>query len=212
MNETFSEQDLLRPIWLFGHSAPSRWGNNLEGVLDPRHPTRHSIWTSVLDYLQEKVFDDGPRLRLDASKLLFRNAFGCAEDVLPKLDFATPAVEKRRFLLSKQIEQYSPPVILTFGDQAYRFVSFASSPDQLVPSRKLKIEELGGRFRIVLDAFSPQHANVFPLLHASVARASWAKTGEKFSDSEGEKNYFRYVGHKLGELLLSYGRAWPIWQ
>ncbi len=187
MSETFSEHQLLRRIWLFGHSPPSRWSHNLEGVLDPRHPTRHSIWTSVADYLQGKVFDDGPRLRLDACKLLFRNAFGSADDVLPKLDFARPAVEEQRVLLSQQIQQYRPPVILTFGDEAYRFVSFASVSGQLVPRRRLKIENLGKTFRDVVGKFPPQQVNVFPLLHASVARASWATVGEKFSGPVGEK-------------------------
>jgi hypothetical protein len=165
----------------------------------------------VADYLQERVFDDGPRWRLDACKLLFRNAFDSADDVLPKLDFAYPAVEKRRSLLSRQIQQHRPPVILTFGDQAYRFVSFASASNQSVPARNLKVEDIGETFRNVLHNFGPQQVNVIPLLHASVARASWATVGAKFSGN-GEENYFRYVGHGLGDLLLRYGRGWPIWR
>jgi hypothetical protein len=151
-------------------------------------------------------------LRLNACKLLFRNAFASADDVLPELDFARPAVEKQRGLLSQQIQQYRPPVILTFGDQAYRFVSFASVAGRTVPARRLKVEDLGERFRDALNKFDPEKPNVFPLLHASVARASWATVGQKFSGLNGEKNYFKYVGHRLGDLLLSYGRGWPIWR
>jgi len=202
------EKELGRRIWLFGHSPPKRWDDILDGVLDPRHPTRHSIWTSVADYLQERVFDNGPQLRLDAQKLLFRNAF----DSATKLDFTSSVVETLRISLSQQLKQFRPPVVFTFGDEAYRFVSCANAPDKPVPRHSLKIEDLGKRFRGVCVKFDPQEVNIFPLLHASVARKSWAIVGERFSGPDKENNYFRYVGQKLGDVLLHHGRDWPIWR
>jgi hypothetical protein len=44
-----------RKIWLLGHSYPEAWVHVLNEPLDPRHPTRHNIWTPVLDRLQERV-------------------------------------------------------------------------------------------------------------------------------------------------------------
>jgi uracil-DNA glycosylase len=164
----------------------------------------------VADYLQERVFDNGPQLRLDAQKLVFRNAFDSATQ--SKLDFTSSVVETQRVSLSQQLEQFHPPVVFTFGDEAYRFVSYANAPDKPVPLHRLKLEDLGKRFRDVCEKFDPREVNIFPLLHASVARASWAIVGKRFSGPDEENNYFRYVGQKLGDVLLRYGRDWPIWR
>jgi hypothetical protein len=60
-------------FWLLGDSEPERWKNLLHGPLDPRHPIRHNIWTSVLDVIQDQVFRKAG-LRFDTSQIYIRNA------------------------------------------------------------------------------------------------------------------------------------------
>lgn len=67
------------PIWLLGDSNPRNWEDVLETPLDPRHPARHNIWTSVLDIINEQVFKTC-RSRLDSSRLYTRNAVERAKD------------------------------------------------------------------------------------------------------------------------------------
>lgn len=43
-------------IWLLGDSNPKNWDSILETPLDPRHPARHSIWTPVIDVIQDQAF------------------------------------------------------------------------------------------------------------------------------------------------------------
>ncbi|MBK8048508.1 MAG: hypothetical protein IPK16_16155 [Anaerolineales bacterium] len=60
--------DKTCPIWLLGDSNPSNWQDVLVTPLDPRHPARHSIWTPVLDVMQDRVFRK-QRLRIDTSSI-----------------------------------------------------------------------------------------------------------------------------------------------
>jgi hypothetical protein len=61
------------PIWLIGDSPPEAWAAKLDTPLDPRHPARHSIWTSVADPMQDMLYRQS-KLRLDMSRLYIRNA------------------------------------------------------------------------------------------------------------------------------------------
>ncbi|MBN1936604.1 MAG: hypothetical protein JW934_18220, partial [Anaerolineae bacterium] len=60
-------------IWLLGDSNPKQWQDILQVPLDPRHPIRHNIWTSVLEIIQDKVFRECGS-RVDTSSLYIRNA------------------------------------------------------------------------------------------------------------------------------------------
>ena len=66
-------------IWLLGDSNPAKWEKVLETPLDPRHPTRHNIWTPVLDVIQDKVFRTS-KSRIDASSIYIRNAVESPND------------------------------------------------------------------------------------------------------------------------------------
>ena len=44
------------PIWLVGGSPPEAWADKLDTPLDPRHPARHSIWTSVADSMLDRLY------------------------------------------------------------------------------------------------------------------------------------------------------------
>jgi hypothetical protein len=61
------------PIWLLGDSNPKNWQDILVSPFDSRHPARHSIWTPVLDVIQDNVFRKS-RIRIDTSSIYIRNA------------------------------------------------------------------------------------------------------------------------------------------
>lgn len=63
------------PVCLIADSPPKNWEEALDIPLDPRHPARHNIWSSVLCYMQEALYYDDKR-RFDTSKLYIRNAIG----------------------------------------------------------------------------------------------------------------------------------------
>jgi len=54
MNESVGDPKF--PIWLIGDSPPEAWADKLDTPLDPRHPARHSIWTSVADPMQDRFY------------------------------------------------------------------------------------------------------------------------------------------------------------
>jgi len=60
-------------IWLIADSEPRSWQGLLLTPLDPRHPARHSIWTSVLDYMQEMLYRE-QKLRFASDRLYITNA------------------------------------------------------------------------------------------------------------------------------------------
>lgn len=198
------------PVWLFAHSPPKKWPE-VRGVLDPRHPTRHSIWTSVSEYMQERVFNAGPKMRLDTDQFNFQNTFLDSEHVKKNLDFTEENVAARVKFIRRQLHAFRPKIVLTFGEQAFRLVKFANNLDNVAINKPMKIEDLGEQFCKSLKNFDVENVNIIPLLHASVARKSWLTAGKKFSGEAGSDNYFRFVGIGLGDLFLSHARHWEIW-
>src|SRR4030065_460436 len=61
------------PLWLIADSNPAKWEARLSTPLDPRHPTRHNIWTPVLDEMQDGIYR-ASRQRIDTSGIYVRNA------------------------------------------------------------------------------------------------------------------------------------------
>ena len=66
-------------VSLLGDSNPRGWQNALKTPLDPRHPARHSIWTSVLEVIQDRVYRES-RQRVDTVSIYIRNAVGDPDD------------------------------------------------------------------------------------------------------------------------------------
>src|SRR5665213_2839969 len=121
-------EQLNRKVWLLGHSYPRRWVNNLDEPLDPRHPTRHSIWTPVLDRLQERVYADGNRLRLNIERCFLSNVAKKQQpDTEPDWDWDWngPSMAARIEEFSGLSAKHRPPVLVTFGADAYRFATKA---------------------------------------------------------------------------------------
>jgi uracil-DNA glycosylase len=188
------------PIWLIGDSPPAAWVNKLDTPLDPRHPARHNIWTSVADPLQDRLYRQR-KLRLDTSRLYIRNA-------MLSLGEQIQSSEPR---LKELLDKHRPSVVLTFGASAFMLALFASgeTPQKLCKTTKL----LGERFRSRIEKYDEHKVNIIPLLHVSIARGKFLEGHRDFVGAYGQApvNYFDYVGTKLADLLLTKLRDKPIW-
>jgi len=194
------------PIWLIGDSPPEAWADKLDTPLDPRHPARHSIWTSVADPMQDRLYRMGKR-RLDTSQLYIRNAMNKPFTGRGISEFLRLSEESLKEMLSN----YQPNILLTFGVSAFMITLFAlgESPQRIYDTTKL----LGEQFRHRIENYDNRKVNVIPLLHASIARRHFLKAHEYFVDGHGgtPPNYFEYVGAILADLLLAELSDKKIW-
>jgi len=188
------------PIWLIGDSPPEKWADKLDTPLDPRHPARHNIWTSVADVMQDRLYRQR-KLRLDTSRLYIRNAmlsFG------EQIQLSGPR-------LKGLLDRHRPTVVLTFGASAFMITLFASGevPQKLYKTTKL----LGEQFRSRIEKYDEHKVNIIPLLHVSIARGKFLEGHRDFVGPYGNMppNYFDYVGTKLADLLLSKFSDKPVW-
>jgi hypothetical protein len=194
------------PIWLIGDSPPEKWADKLDSPLDPRHPARHNIWTSIADSMQDRLYQQS-RLRLDTSRLYIRNA---ADRSLAIADYQKQ-MQLSRKMLQELIDKYKPKIVLTFGIYAF-MVTLLSSGE---PSPKFfkTTKLLGEEFRSRLKKYDNRKVNVIPLLRVSIARGRFLESHRDFVGTDGEihPNYFDYVGDKLAELLLTNFLDETIW-
>jgi len=187
------------PIWLIGDSPPERGADKLDTPLDPRHPARHNIWTSVADPMQDRLYRRG-RLRLDMSRLYIRNAMLSLGE----------QIQFSGLRLKELLDKHNPSVVLTFGASAFMIALFASGevPQKLYTTAKL----LGEQFRDRIERYDEQKINIIPLLHVSIARR-FLSLHRDFVGAYGSMppNYFDYVGTKLADLLLAKFSDKQIW-
>jgi uracil-DNA glycosylase len=187
------------PIWLIGDSPPEKWADKLDTPLDPRHPARHNIWTSVVDPMQDRLYRQRG-LRLDTSCLYIRNA---------KLSF-DEQIQLSRPRLKKLLDKHRPGLVLTFGASAFMIALFASGevPQKIYDEAKL----LGEQFRSRIEKYDENGVNIIPLLHISIA-LQFLSSHRDFVSTYGSMppNYFDYVGTKLADLLLAKLSDKPIW-
>ncbi len=187
------------PIWLIGDSPPEKWVDKLDTPLDPRHPARHSIWTSVADSMQDKLYHQEGR-RLDTSKLYIRNA----------KNQPLEQTHQSQAILKECLDKYKPSIVLTFGVYAFAISLLASGEMPSVFSNTTRL--LGEQFRSRIENFSDNKVNVIPLLHVSIA-LKFLESHRDFVDKHGATppNYFNCVGTKLANLLLAKLSNKPIW-
>ncbi len=197
------------PIWLIGDSPPEAWADKLDTPLDPRHPARHSIWTSVADPLQDRLYRQR-KVRLDTSRLYIRNAISQSLTV-PTIHVQTSQAQAE---LKELFDTYKPSMVLTFGVGAF-MASVLSSVDShwKVFKTKNKTTLLGEEFRSRIENYDTDKVNIIPLLHTSIARGGFIKAYEYFVGAERTtySNYFDYVGTKLADLLFAKFSAKKIW-
>jgi hypothetical protein len=145
---------LSAPIWLLADSRPRKAVTR--EPLDPRHPTRHTIWTPILDQIQDRVFE-ACGSRLDTRRLYIRNAVERADE------------KKLRSVVDQAIRKFRdmaisshPILILCFGQFAFEFARRAcdqpSSVDELW--KEWSVEELGREFHNRIASVSPERVTV----------------------------------------------------
>ena len=194
------------PIWLIGDSPPEAWADKLDIPLDPRHPARHSIWTSVADPMQDRLYRL-KRLRLDTSRLYIRNA----SDKPLKEPIPREHINSMREMLKGLLDTYRPALVLTFGANAFMIAQPSCGGD--VSFRTATAGLLGIQFRARIEKWDDNRVNIIPLLHASIARRMFLQAHTYFvgATEETPPNYFDYVGTKLADLLLAKLSDKPIW-
>lgn len=194
------------PIWLIGDSPPEAWADKLDTPLDPRHPARHSIWTSVADPIQDRLYRMSKR-RMDTSQLYIRNAMSKPLTGRGISEFLRLSEESLKELLCN----YQPNMLLTFGVSAFMITLFASgeSPQRIYDTTKL----LGEQFRHRIENYDDNGVNIIPLLHVSISRGKFLEAHRDFVDGYGDtpSNYFNYVGTDLADLLLARFSNRSIW-
>jgi hypothetical protein len=199
------------PLWLLGDSNPKNWAKVLATPLDPRHPARHSIWTPILDIIQDRVYRQS-QLRVDTSNLFVRNAIG---DPGNKPKGNEPEWSKQ---VQGDIQSYKtvltesqPIFIFSFGAFAYEFARRALGEWPNYSHDYWGAERLGDDFRQRISSFLPERTNIFPLLHVSIARGKFIESHEYFCEHKKGANYFEYVGVQIANLMLSHRDHLKIW-
>ena len=198
------------PIWLLGDSNPEQWQNSLKTPLDPRHPIRHNIWTSVLDVIQDKVFRES-RGRVDSSAVYIRNA---VDDPTKKPHAASVEwgeITQREVEAFKRLARtHKPILVLCFG--AFSF-EFARRALEELPQRGFGhwgAKRLGEEFRHRVGQFNPNITNALPLLHRSIAGGKFIKSHDYFCGQK-DANYFEHVGQNIAGILLRHRDSLLVW-
>jgi len=194
------------PIWLIGDSPPEAWADKLDTPLDPRHPARHSIWTSVADPMQDRLYRH-VKLRLDTSQLYIRNT----SDKPLKEPIDGEQIRSMQEKLKGFLERYRPTLVLSFGVNAFMITQLACGETISIKAASAKL--LGKQFRTRIENWDNYRVNILPLLHASIARRWFLSAHRDFvgASEQTPPNYFDYVGTKLADLLLAKFSDKSIW-
>ncbi|MFW6150469.1 MAG: hypothetical protein ACOC6A_02940, partial [Chloroflexota bacterium] len=152
------------PLWLTGDSEPTSWSSRLDTPLDPRHPARHSIWTSVADYMQDELFRR-TRARLDTSRLSIRNVVPYRKLKPRRENVDWPEIQDYLQGLAGDVTTYQPEVILAIGRFGFEFARRAAGEDERRPYSYWNTQRLGEEFRMRLASMATPL--VLPLLHVS---------------------------------------------
>lgn len=186
--------DPSSPIWLIGDSAPEKTAG-VRHPLDVRHPTRHTIWTSVLDSIQDALFrhaDAGPR-RLADSAVYTSNAVLTAAC---KTDAARTSVALR--VLRERFALHAPTTVITFGRDAFQLAVVAMEGGAPADFR---FEQMSlGKMRRAFDARVGSDRRVVPLLHQIVA-LQFDRCHAAYASGDHD-SYYHYCGAHLAQRLL----------
>lgn len=183
------------PIWLIGDSAPQKT-TGVRHPLDARHPTRHTIWTSVLDSIQGALFehaDAGPR-RLADSALYVSNAVLTADR---KADAAHMSAALQTF--RSRVEAHRPATVITFGGDAFQFAVAAiegGAPADF-RFRRTTLRMMRAEFD---ERVGSDQMTVVPLLHQIVA-LQFDRCHVAYA-SDNYDSYYHYCGVHLARRLL----------
>ena len=197
------------PIWLIGDSSPAKWERHLDAPLDPRHPARHNIWTPILDRIQSHLFS-AKRTRLCTDALYIRNAMHHASD---KPNHRTAEwsshLQQETRELARLVNRHAPVLVMTFGAFAFEFGRRGLDETPPRAFRHWTTTRLGQEFRQRTGKFRPDCVNLFPLLHASIARGHFLKSHRNFTDSNCG-NYFDHVAQEIARCLCNNEHAFSL--
>ena len=112
--------------------------------------------------------------------------------------------------LRRLLGTYTPPMVFTFGAFAFEFARRSLVREPMKSFGHWTTRKLGAEFKRSVTEFSPREVNVFPLLHASIARGHFLKSHEHFT-GEPNGNYFDLVGREIGKLLLQNKDTLSVW-
>jgi hypothetical protein len=188
---------LSSPIWLLADSRPSRVATR--EPLDARHPTRHTIWTPILDHVQDCVFEACGG-RLNSRYFYIRNAVEHADDKKQRSVVDQAVLKFRDIAFNSR-----PMMIICFGQFAFEFARRACESPSTVgePWTERDVKGLGREFHTRIATVSPDKVTVLPLLHAIVAR-QFDYCHAKFSPEHTNENYFEYVGRHISNVFITY--------
>ncbi|MCY1072993.1 hypothetical protein [Archangium lansingense] len=197
-------------LGLLGDSEPANFSDRLTVPLDRLHPTRHNIWTPILDVIQAHAFR-AHRVRLDDSELYVRNAVKHPErkprpDVAGWQDEVCSDVTEFERLLA----EHKPRLVLCFGSFAWEFARRALGESPNKAYGEWNTTKMGVEFKKSVGNFNPSQVNIFPLLHASIARGRFLESHKGFCGSP-DMNYFDFVGGALAGVLLKHRGQFGSW-
>lgn len=198
------------PVWLLGDSNPPQWEAFLDTPLDPRHPIRHNIWTSVLNVIQDRVFREC-RSRMDTSSLYIRNA---VENPSVKPSQSSVAwnqdTDTEVEILKNLINEHTPILLICFGAFSFEFARRAVGESIKQAHGYWRAQRLGEEFRRRVAEFAPDKTNVLPLLHRSISGGKFIESHNYFCGFAGT-NYFEVVGNSIANKLIQHRQKLPIW-
>jgi hypothetical protein len=202
--------DRAFPIWLLGDSNPLQWQEKLNTPLDPRHPIRHNIWTSVLDVVQDCVFRSG-RCRVDTESLYIRNAVDdpSKKPISSSVDWLSGTNQEIK-VLHGLLARHQPPIVCCFGAFAFEFARRAQRREPIRSFGYWGALRLGEEFRTSAKHFDVTEVNLLPLLHRSIAGGKFIESHEYFCAETGA-NYFEYVGTGIAEILIQHKDRLSVW-
>ena len=196
-------------IWLLGDSNPKRWQTVLKTPFDPRHPARHSIWTPVLERIQNRVFREC-RSRVDTSSIFIRNAIEDPTEKPRSNSTEWNNVKEEIHQFGEMIHKYHPRILFSFGAFAFEFArrALGEKPEQSYSYWGAR--RLGQEFRQRVNQFDLSTTNLLPLRHVSIARGRFSQSHEYFCNEEGA-NYFEVVGSHIARKLIEHQNELEVW-
>ena len=108
------------------------------------------------------------------------------------------------------LKQHSPTFVFSFGAFSYEFIRRTLSEKPEYPHKYWGARSLGNNFRKRIVVFNSNQTNVFPLLHATIARGKFIQSHDYYCDQDGA-NYFEYVGIQLANIFIEHKERLNIW-
>ena len=202
--------DRSSEIWLLGDSNPKNWQTVLETPFDPRHPARHSVWTPVVEVIQDRVFRQS-QSRVDTSSIYITNAIGdpAGKPRSNSIEWGT-IVESELRGFQEAVRQHQPRILFSFGAFAFEFARRSLDEEPPRSHSYWGARRLGHEFRQRVNRFDLNVTNLLPLLHVSIARGRFIQSHEYFCSQKGA-NYFEFVGSYIAQKLMEHCDELGVW-